>query len=521
MKSFVCLCAVLFGLTTLRTQAKVSLNDLDSGVELDQSFVFDPHAITAAPGALEMSLNATSIQNLIGTFIPIMSYYAFNNQTFYPDINDKHLFWKLKVKKIHVNTVSGFTSKIFEQIDNDHIHVRIGGIDIDMDVDGEVDALRFIPLKASHVNVTDLTLDFVLESKSSDGVHWALSDKTAVTVKNVKINMKSKILNFFVKINSWLINDIIKHQLKKVGKLVDSEVKKINAMIANEGPYTFASPMFGNNTLLNLTMTTAPFVGNDNIDLVFDGTFEGPEGSKCTFDMAPIAADPVRIPHALSNQVWIHQNTLNSYLDVAEKEIFPVVLRNESISERFLKSMPELKTFFGENATIAMQVSLKNPSTTSPLTLDTKTGFTFGANNDLQMIVELLGSNDTVKDTNAAKFKMNFMGHFNFTLYNMVLYPNVRSINVSEVSKVTDIVGLNEKNFDQIFKIMFQTWANNVNIDYSEGWALSNLNPQLGLITGIIKNSTVTPFVQDEWLWAGFTMEADKPTAEEVVLEFI
>ena len=46
-------------------------------------------------------------------------------------------------------------------------------------------------------------------------------------------------------------------------------------MLAQEGPYTFAMPMFGSKYDLNLTMTTAPEVKEDSnlVKLFFDGLF--------------------------------------------------------------------------------------------------------------------------------------------------------------------------------------------------------------------------------------------------------
>jgi hypothetical protein len=41
------------------------------------------------------------------------------------------------------------------------------------------------------------------------------------------------------------------------------------------------------------------------------------------------------------------------------------------------------------------------------------------------------------------------------------------------------------------------------------------------MITGLIKNSTVSPYVADEWIYAGFSMQADLPTAPYHELEFI
>ena len=38
--------------------------------------------LVAQPGAIELSLNATSINNVMRTLVPILAYYGLNNQTF-------------------------------------------------------------------------------------------------------------------------------------------------------------------------------------------------------------------------------------------------------------------------------------------------------------------------------------------------------------------------------------------------------------------------------------------------------
>lgn len=37
---------------------------------------------------------------------------------------------------------------------------------------------------------------------------------------------------------------------------------------------------------------------------------------------------------------------------------------------------------------------------------------------------------------------------------------------------------------------------------FLHGWALANWNPQLGMLGGLLKNTTMTPYVTDEWMWA-------------------
>jgi len=43
---------------------------------------------------------------------------------------------------------------------------------------------------------------------------------------------------------------------------------------------------------------------------------------------------------------------------------------------------------------------------------------------------------------------------------------------------------------------------------------MSNISPVFGLIGGLIKNATISPYVSENYLYAGFTMQADMPTLE-------
>ena len=49
--------------------------------------------------------------------------------------------------------------------------------------------------------------------------------------------------------------------------------EKIDEMLAQEGPYTFDVPIFGKTYPLNLTLSSAPQIGGDLINIYFDGLF--------------------------------------------------------------------------------------------------------------------------------------------------------------------------------------------------------------------------------------------------------
>lgn len=211
------------------------------------------------PGALDLYLNATSINNLMQTFVPILSYYMLNNKTFTPDIHQSTILYSLDLDKIVLNNATGFTTKEFKQLPGtDKINVKFGGVDVQMDLDGKLNALHFIPLEASHIFVHNASVEFTVESTTKDKLHWALVESSTIKFDKIDIKMKNSFLDKLVQLSRGLINDIIKDQIPKLEKFINDQVLALNRMVAQESKYTFQIPIQGNNTQLNLTMTHSP-----------------------------------------------------------------------------------------------------------------------------------------------------------------------------------------------------------------------------------------------------------------------
>ena len=113
-------------------------------------------------------------------------------------------------------------------------------------------------------------------------------------------------------------------------------------------------------------------------------------------------------------------------------------------------------------------------------------------------------------------------GDFNFTLRNLIIYPRFDQVVIANTKLTKDLVGLSsEYYFNSLATQILDQSKDLYNQKFLHGWALANWNPQLGMIGGILKNTTMTPYITDEWMFAGFEMQADLPNAENPTLEFI
>ena len=479
-------------------------------------------------GAISMSLNTTSIDHLMQTFVPILAYFSLNGKSFPLNVTESGLLYKFTFKNLTVVEASGFTEKVFEYIEGtDKIHCRIGGVNVSTIIDADLEALHFIPFKASQVNITNMALDFVIESTSTDNVHWKLVETSAVTLDRVNIEMNNAVLNELVKLSSSVINYIIKHDvIPMLEKKFDGIVEKLNAMVANEKPYDFDVPVEG--LSLNLTMTTAPELkkGSNLIEVFFDGLFDMPEGTPNRFRKDykdDITSYPPRLQHSLSEQFWIHQDTFESLIRVAGATIFPLHYSNAATTTAFLDTFKEVKAHYGADAKIDFQLSLLDGGVAKPITFDTKRGVTFGGqNNDITSVIDIIVSNATTVNETALTFKCNMESNLNVTLHNLVVYPRIDQITIANTKLTKDLVGLSkEYRFNSLFTQLADQSRLLYNQRWMHGWALANWDPQLGMLGGLLKNTTMTPYIADEWMFAGFEMQADLPTAQNPTLDFI
>lgn len=364
-------------------------------------------------------------------------------------------------------------------------------------------------------------MEFFIESvPDADDVHFKLVENSSVTITGLEIKMKNKVLDELVYLSRGLINKLVAKMLPKVGAAIDEEVNKINAMIANEGEYTFVVPIMGDSLPLNLTMTHAPTTKDNLIELFFNGIFDMPKNStkKFNFDH-DITAYPPRLQHSHSEQFWLHEDTIDSLLDVAGQSMFPIMVNSEDITKQLLQIFYELRHHYGPAVKAHLGISLL-PGDDKTIAFDHIKGITVGQRGEVKITIDIICSNATHVNETAVTLEMDLDMSANITMQNLIVYPQVTDISVHNTNKTHDIVGMYAHDFNTLFTQILKKTVYDINLQYQGGWPLANINPMIGMIGGLLKNTTVTPFVTDGWMYAGFEMQADLPTVPGHELEF-
>ena len=111
------------------------------------------------PGSITVSASVNSINNIANTFVPILSYYIVNNKTMHVGYSSTGWFYTLVVKDVHIDTVEfGEQKEVSYHPENNTVRVLFSGINANVQIDGSVKALWFIPLTMSHCNLTGVSM---------------------------------------------------------------------------------------------------------------------------------------------------------------------------------------------------------------------------------------------------------------------------------------------------------------------------------------------------------------------------
>lgn len=302
-------------------------------------------------------------------------------------------------------------------------------------------------------------------------------------------------------------------------------------MISEEGAYTFVVPVHGKDMNLNLTMTRAPQTtgGSHLVEVFFNGLFDMPPKAKqaTPLYLKDITDYPPRLQHSLSQQIWVHQDTFNSLIHAAGFDLFNFKLTSANMSAALVNEFKELKAYYGDNVTIAANFYYpEDNQPTRAISFDMFAGIVLNGkvkNNtaDPYLVVDALCSNATTTNERCLSFNTILDAHANLTVESVMAYPSINMLSLSEAQLTYNVTELQPHNYTTVIADAFNATAAELNEEYKNGWSLANLDPRVAMLGGLIKNITVSPYITDNWMLAGFEMYADLPTEANPALEFI
>jgi hypothetical protein len=260
-------------------------------------------------------------------------------------------------------------------------------------------------------------------------------------------------------------------------------------------------------------MSKAPEVDGEIVRLNFDGLFDEPTDNVPIFEMDSHTYYPQI--ESQKEQVWIHENTINTLVRNMAADGAQATLDATTL----MKAFPEIANL-SKGANFTTKTSLHPMNEGVPVHMTVKDGIMVGANKDLKLKMELYAD-----DKLQCNFDIGAMAKVNFTMWNTVFYPRINEVEVLSAQVKHCEVPLHPgKQYDEIFDRYFSGFVTAWNTKYDAGVALGELVPVLGMISGVLHNSTLTPYVADGWMMGGFSMQEDmtsKVAEESYELKFL
>jgi hypothetical protein len=167
---------------------------------------------------------------------------------------------------------------------------------------------------------------------------------------------------------------------------------------------------------------------------------------------------------------------------------------------------------YGSDLKLSLSLDMHPNNTATPIQFSQESGIVLGSLDDVTTKLSVICSNASVEAEEAILFGMNVLAQGNMTMSELVFYPKVDQVLVQNARVLKSHLKLRENDFTKVFKDILLADADTFNQKWAKGWSIANIDPSLAMLTGLLKNTTLTPYVMNKWMYGGFAMQADLPT---------
>jgi len=189
-----------------------------------------------------------------------------------------------------------------------------------------------------------------------------------------------------------------------------------------------------------------------------------------------------------------------------DKKITP----DEHLRSELLQIFYEIGAHYGSDVQMELEVSFeKNEG--EAIQFNTKDGIEIGnmPSGGLNTTLAILCSNKTTTTPElAVELNLDVKANVNASWESFVIYAAASDILVSNTVVTKDNVGLDYHAFDTLFTSVATTMADTFNLSHGKLDLVAKF-PVLAFISGMARNSIVSPLVQDEFIYAGFKWISD------------
>lgn len=193
------------------------------------------------------------------------------------------------------------------------------------------------------------------------------------------------------------------------------------------------------------------------------------------------------------------------------QKFFPYKLTEPSVTQQLLTLFPEIKVRYGSKVKIEVEVSMKAKSAEF-LKISTFRGIEIGKQDEILLFMSIYCTNATVtKRQNAVTFQMKVQGAVNAKIENFYVLMNVKEAKITGTKLIVNKIGMYDRDYDDFLQLIVDTYVNNINNQFSKKpYDLGLFDHTLTFARMLVQDFRLSPFVQDEFIYAGFTYFLDE-----------
>lgn len=461
----------------------------------NQATLADKPLTASKPGNIQGSLLVTSLDHILQFAVPIAGYYIWGGGTGDPlPINFKYnsYLFSVSIGKIYFKELDVLTSAYFNWKGDQGVNLTITNITTNAYVDLRFYLLHIIPMWGLRVKFNDLNVTALLDFSDNYNRYPQLS--LDLDMKYVKFDWGFFIIGWIVKlfINEQTLINLIVTQL-------EGAIDDLNKSLRNQDPNSFLVGII-DDLSANIGFSE-PFdldKDNDLINFGLDGRIYNTTQNEYYNEIIVNKAD--RLSRSHSNQIFIHQSTIESVARSLKRLYLPLSVEDPGFNQLLGIYMPELYNKYGSKGKFKLEID-----TTDDFSLAFVLNKGISVSN-LGLSITIFGKKNNLFASyeEALKFSMIVdIEQIDVHIQDLVVYTNIGKAKVSNSFLTMSNIGtLIRNNWDQFFESLINFGLGEVNVNNKE-FDIKKLDEQIDLISGQIPNSTVAFSYQDEFAYIG------------------
>ena len=388
----------------------------------------------------------------------------------------------------------------------------ISGFDINGTLDGSVTGLpKKLDFKGFSVMNMTVQLELALpQTAAQDGVHFQIQGHPNFNLGNLQLDVKQLSWQFVINKLMPQVVSGINYGLNMVEGVIEGLVWGLNKKL--DTPDLFVVQLIDKLPPLNITASTAPLMDEetDLISVWLDGRFVDKSATTPFVPVNDYAA--VRnTDKKQMEQIFIHQSMVDSLL-FSLYSTGKTIKADDNIKAQLLQIFFELGQHYGAEE-IDFYLGLSFDQTTGePVQFDTEKGIEIGkmAAGGLKTNLVISCTNSTITTPERA-VEMNFelAANIDAAWNSFVIDASISDPSISKTNVTYDLVGLDYHAYDTLLTSVLVGMSDDFNIKHQGGINLIAKYPTLGFISGLARNTIVSPDIQEEFLYAGFKWISD------------